>query len=106
MLVEELNGRAHRVVVRGCMPSYQCWSSGLSSRASSAQCLHLETGVQCAINSFADDTKLGGAVGFLKVQEALQRDLDRWGHWAITSGRTFKENKCWALQLEQGNTGH
>lgn len=60
------------------MASYQCCSSGLSSRASSARCSYLETGVACAINSFADDTKLGGAVGCLRVQEALQRDLDNW----------------------------
>lgn len=81
------------------MPSYQCSSSGLSSRASFAQCSYLEKGVELAISNFADDTKLGGAVGSCKVGEALHRDLDRLAHWAITSGRTYKKNKHRTLVL-------
>lgn len=87
-------------------PSHQWCSSGLSSRANSAQYSYLKTGVECAISSFADDTKLGGAGSSLKVPEAFQRDLDRLEHWAITCGMTFNENKCWTLQLEQDNAGH
>ena len=35
----------------------------------------LGAGVECILNKFTDDTKLGGAVEFLKGQEVLQRDL-------------------------------
>jgi len=43
---------------------------------------------------FADDTKLGGAVGSLEEQEALQRDLDRLEHWATFQWMKFSKSKC------------
>ncbi|PKU41311.1 rna-directed dna polymerase from mobile element jockey-like [Limosa lapponica baueri] len=64
----------------------------------------LDAGVECAISKFDDDTKLGGAVDFLEGQEALQRDLDRWEHWATID--ETKQVKCWILHLGRSNARH
>ncbi|KAK4824906.1 hypothetical protein QYF61_021421 [Mycteria americana] len=66
----------------------------------------LDAGVECTISKFADDTKLGGAVGSLERQEALQRDLDRLEHWAVINGMKFKKSKCQILHLGWSNAGH
>ncbi|KAK4815481.1 hypothetical protein QYF61_003017 [Mycteria americana] len=66
----------------------------------------LEAGVECTTSKFANETKLGGAVDSLEGQEALQRDLDSLGHWAIINGMKFNKNKCRILQMGWSNTGH
>ena len=55
---------------------------------------NLEAGVECTINKFADDIKLGGAVDSLEGEEALQRNLDRLEHWAMINGMKFNKSKC------------
>ncbi|KAJ7403704.1 rna-directed dna polymerase from mobile element jockey-like [Willisornis vidua] len=47
----------------------------------------LDTGLERILSKLADDTKLGGAVEFLRVREALQQDPDKLEIWAITSHR-------------------
>jgi len=53
----------------------------------------LNAGIECTISKFVDDTKLGCAVDTLEGQEALQRDLDGWEHWAMFNGMTFNKSK-------------
>ena len=55
---------------------------------------------------FADNAKLGGAMDSLECREALQRDLDRLGSWAITNRMKFKKSYCWILHLVWGNPGY
>ncbi|KAK4811903.1 hypothetical protein QYF61_017427, partial [Mycteria americana] len=57
----------------------------------------LDTGFEHTLNKCANNTELGGAVDSLKGREALQRDLDRLGLWAITSCTKFNKNKCQIL---------
>ncbi|KAJ7414316.1 hypothetical protein BTVI_41375 [Pitangus sulphuratus] len=61
----------------------------------------LDAGVQCTINKFAGDSKLGGAGDSLEGQEAFQKDLDRFEHWAIINGMKFTKSKCQIPHLGQ-----
>jgi len=36
----------------------------------------IDSGMECALRKFADDTKLCGAVDILEERDAIQRDLD------------------------------
>jgi len=67
---------------------------------------YLDAGIECTLNNFADNTKLGGAVDSVEDREALQRDLDRLKSWAITKRKKCNKSKCWILHLGQGNPGY
>lgn len=54
------------------------------------------------MSTFADDTKLGGAV--FEGQDTLKRDLDRLGHWAMINEMQFDNSKCWILHLGWSKT--
>ena len=66
----------------------------------------LEAGAGCTTSTSADGTKLGGAVDSLEGREALRRDLDRSGRWAIVHSVELNRNKCRIPRLGPGNAGH
>ncbi|GAB0205500.1 cAMP-dependent protein kinase inhibitor alpha [Grus japonensis] len=64
----------------------------------------MDNGIECT--TFADDTKLCGAVNMLEGRDVIQRDLDRLERWACTNCMKFNKAKCKVLHVGQGNPKH
>jgi len=67
---------------------------------------NMDSGIECTLSKFGDDTKLCGAVNTREGRDIIQRDPDRLERWACANLVKFNKAKCKVLHMGQGNAKH
>ncbi|PKU44714.1 rna-directed dna polymerase from mobile element jockey-like [Limosa lapponica baueri] len=65
-----------------------------------------DSGIECILSKFADDTKLCGAVSTQEGRDAIQKDLDTFQRRVHADLMKFNQAKHKVLQLGHGNSKH
>ncbi|GAB0177915.1 mitochondrial enolase superfamily member 1 [Grus japonensis] len=66
----------------------------------------MDSGIECTLRKFADNTKLCGVVDALEGRDAIQKDLDRLERWARANCMEFNRAKCKVLHMGRRNPKH
>jgi len=66
----------------------------------------MNSGTECTLSNFANDTKLCAVIDTLEGRDAIQRDLDRLERWTCVNLMEFNKAMCKVLQEGQGNAKH
>ncbi|GAB0176517.1 hypothetical protein GRJ2_000116900 [Grus japonensis] len=66
----------------------------------------MDSGIECTLSKFANDTKLCGVVDTLEGRDAMQRDHDRLERWARANHMKFKKAKGKVLHVGRRNPKH
>ncbi|PKU41307.1 rna-directed dna polymerase from mobile element jockey-like [Limosa lapponica baueri] len=68
--------------------------------------MKLDSGIECTLSKFPNDTKLCGVVDTLEGRDAIQRDPDRLERLACANLMKFNPDKHKVLHLSRGNPKH
>ena len=63
----------------------------------------IDSGMECTLSKFVNETKLCGVVNMTEGQDAIQRDLDRLERWSQENLMRFHKEKFEVLHLGHSN---
>jgi len=104
-----LDGHIQRVVINVSMSRWRLVTSGVPQGSVLGLVLFnisisdTDSGIECTLHKFAEDTKLSDVVNMLERQDPVQRDLDKFKNWTCVNFMRFNKAKCKVLPMGQGS---